>query len=105
MQETVERLKLQYNVLAVVPLEDVKIPICEVLKNLYKEEYTPAERIVFTLYDNVDQVLTDLHKALIEVDITPCFVILVTTDNQIDKYLLQLIQQGHEVIEGIRCDK
>jgi organic radical activating enzyme len=116
IEQQIERLKLQYNVLAVVPLD----PFFELgeewlyanVKELHKVEYAPSERIVFTVQTKdtykknviVGNLIIALHFALAEIDITPCFVILLTTNENIHNELLSINGKDMKIIESIVCN-
>lgn len=117
MNEIVEQLIGQYNVLSITSLDEYFNKcdgwLRDTLTSLRKDEFELDERVVFTLgNDDIrdestpnGKLLTILHRLLYEIDITPCFVILVTTNASIAADLAALQSQGVEIIEGIVCEK
>jgi MoaA/NifB/PqqE/SkfB family radical SAM enzyme len=60
----------------------------KVLKGLWKKEFAENERIVFTHVGDIPQLAIDqLQRVISHVDITNCFVLLVTNDQSIDAKL------------------
>ena len=97
LQEKIAELRTQYDILAEINLDSchdmaefhVKHWFKKIMSEIHKEEYSPNERIIFTLtrgdvYANKEAVagavITQFQKRLNEIDISNYFVILLTND-------------------------
>ena len=106
LQEKIAKLKTQYDIVAEINLDlcydmsefHAKVWFRKIMSKIHKEEYSPNERIIFTLTrgdvyaDNevvAGAVITQFQKILNEIDISNYFVILLTNDATIPAAYLQ----------------
>jgi hypothetical protein len=118
IEQTINNLKQQYNVLAVIDLDKwsqdnydtAKTWLNDILIELRKDCFENNERIIFTLTKDYyvkntkgGLVLKNLQVLLAEVDITNCFVIVLTTNDQLSKELTVVDNPDSTDLQGIVC--
>lgn len=118
IEQTINNLKQQYQVLAVVDLDAwpqdnydaAKTWLNDILIKLRKDCFENNERIIFTLTKDYyvkntkgGLVLKNLQVLLTEVDITKYFVIVVTTNDQLNQELTTIDNPDNTELQGIVC--
>jgi hypothetical protein len=118
IEQTINNLKQQYNVLTVVDLDKwsqdnydtAKAWLNDILIELRKDCFENNERIIFTLtrdyyVKNIagGLILKNLQILLNEVDITNCFVIVLTTNDRLSEELTIVDNSDNTKLQGIVC--
>ena len=118
INEQIEQLKKQYNIVDIVNLgqwpadnyDQGKTWLVDILNKLRKNSFDNNERIIFTLAQDyyvqgnrAGLILKNLQVLLNEVDITNCFVILLSTNTQLEHELTEVDNLDNTSMTIIKC--